>query len=121
MKHKILIIEDDEKIQILMRRYLIAKGYCVLMARNANAAYSIFESKKPNLIFLSLSMKGTDGLAMIDRIKAECNVPVIVLSDEVDRPKAIECLDKGADDFVVKPFSVSEMLLRVNLSFRRYS
>jgi DNA-binding response OmpR family regulator len=118
---KILIVEDDENIQDLLEMYLKKAGFEVIRACNGAEALNKFESETPHLIILDLMLPLVDGLEVAKEIRKKSNVPIIMLTAKVEEYDRIKGLETGADDYVTKPFSPKELILRVqNLIKRTY-
>lgn len=123
-KLNILIVEDDEDILKLLAYNFRAGGYEVMTSRTGHEAINSFRQQPPDLVLLDLMLPGVDGLEVCKELKrnpATRSIPVIMLTakgEEVDR---IVGLELGADDYVVKPFSPRELLLRVRAVLRRAS
>ena len=122
MAERILIAEDESAIAELLEYNLEQEGYEVEVVERGDAALASVESARPDLLLLDLMLPGVDGLTVLRRIRkapASSGLPVIVLTakgEEVDR---IVGLELGADDYVTKPFSPRELLLRVRAVLRR--
>ena len=118
---KILIVEDDENIQNLLEMYLKKAGFEVVKAANGAEALNKFESEKPHLIVLDLMLPLVDGIEVAKEIRKKSNVPIIMLTAKVEEYDRIKGLETGADDYVTKPFSPKELVLRIqNLIKRTY-
>ena len=118
-KETILAIDDDASILYLLRRSLEADFYQVLIAADGPTGLDIFQRENPNLILLYLTMPDMDGYTVCNRIREVSQVPVIIITargQEDDKIKGFEC---GADDYLVKPFSVRELKARVKSVLRR--
>jgi DNA-binding response OmpR family regulator len=124
----VLVVEDDERTAAFLADNLRADGFRVAVAGEAGEAVRAIEVRKPDLVVLDLSLEaGTSGLTVLDRVRGadglgtriDPQLPVIILSGhgaEIDRVRG---LGRGADDFVVKPFSYAELLARVRAVLRR--
>ena len=121
MNTKILIVDDEEWVCALVGRYLEQAGYDVATAHDGEKALAKFESFRPDLIVLDWMLPKLDGLEVARRVRAQSNVPVIMLTARADEIDRIEGLDSGADDYVVKPFSARELEVRVRAVLRRAS
>jgi len=125
---KVLVVEDDERTAGFLADNLRADGFRVAVAGEASEAVRAIEVRQPDLVVLDLSLSaGSNGLAVLDRVRSadglgtriDPALPVIILSghgSEIDRVRGFR---RGADDFVVKPFSYSELLARVRAVLRR--
>lgn len=116
---QILVVDDDQKLRDLLRRYLQEQGFAVETAENGQAMDLVLEQMQPDLIVLDLMMPGEDGLSIARRLRQTGDIPIIILSakgDEVDR---IVGLEVGADDYLAKPFNPRELLARIHSVLRR--
>lgn len=119
IKKKILIIEDDKTIGHFMARALEENGYQVVTAENAREAKMLFLSYCPSLVLLDLGLPDEDGLLVMKQMK-EWNdqVPVLVVSARDREAEKVKALDMGADDYVTKPFGISELMARIRTALR---
>ena len=115
----VLIIEDDTHIKRLISTTLIASGYKVLLAKDGKEAILEATTHNPDIILLDLGLPDIDGIEIIEKIRSWTETPIIVISARSDDKDKIEALDKGADDYLTKPFSVEEMLARIRVAQRR--
>jgi DNA-binding response OmpR family regulator len=119
MKPTILVVDDEPAIVDVLTYNLEKALYRVLVARDGMSAIEIAQKERPDLIILDLMLPGMDGLEVCSSLRREGDVPIIMLTardEEVDRVVGLEL---GADDYVVKPFSVRELLARVKTVLRR--
>jgi len=116
---KILIVEDDENIRELLRIYLEKEKFEVIEAEDGQQALSMFEREKPHLIILDLMIPLTDGIKVAQEIRKKSNVPILILTAKAEEEDRIKGLEVGADDYVTKPFSPKELVLRVNNLIKR--
>ncbi len=107
----VLVVEDERDIRELMRRYLERAGYCVLAASTGAEGLTKLEESQPDLLLLDLGLPDVDGTELLDRAHPE--IPVVVLTARSTVGDRIAGLRAGADDYVVKPFSPTEVVLRV--------
>ena len=117
---KALIIEDDGNIAELLRLYLEKDGFTVAIAVNGAAGIAEFERLKPDLILLDIMLHVLDGWGVCREIRAVSNVPIIMLTAKGETLDKITGLEMGADDYLVKPFEVGELIARVHAVMRRY-
>lgn len=117
---KILIIEDDERIAGLERDYLEANDLKTTIASDGNQGLAYALSDEFNLILLDIMLPGLDGLEICRAIRKKSNVPIILVSAKKEDLDKIKGLGVGADDYVVKPFSPSELVARVLAHISRY-
>lgn len=117
---KILIIEDEEAIADLEKDYLELSGFEVEIQNNGDTGLQEALSKDFDLIILDLMMPGMDGFEVCKRIRDEKNVPILMVSAKKDDIDKIRGLGMGADDYMTKPFSPSELVARVKAHMARY-
>jgi two-component system, OmpR family, response regulator RegX3 len=113
MERPILVVDDDEKIVRLVRIYLEREGFNVIAARDGQAALDAIAQRDPALVILDLMIPEIDGLAVLRAVRCRGTTPVIILSAKGTVADRIEGLESGADDYVPKPFSPAELVLRV--------
>ncbi len=121
MKTRIAIIEDEDNIREICKRYLEREGYEVYTAVNGTAGWNVFQQYQPDLIILDLMMPEKDGWELCEEIRQHSNVPIIMLTARGEERERILGLTMGADDYVTKPFSPRELVLRVQIILRRGS
>ncbi|MED1115131.1 response regulator, partial [Bacillus paramycoides] len=121
MKTRIAIIEDEDSIREICKRYLEREGYEVYTAVNGTEGWNVFQQFQPDLIILDLMMPGKDGWELCEEIRQHSNVPIIMLTARGEERERILGLTMGADDYVTKPFSPRELVLRVQIILRRGS
>lgn len=117
---KILVVEDDRNITELLRLYLEKEGFTVYAAENGGKAVSEFERVGPDLVLLDIMLPVLDGWAVLREIRGMSNVPVIMLTARDDSYDKVSGLEMGADDYVVKPFDMKELIARIHAVLRRY-
>lgn len=118
-KKRILVVDDEQHITMVMRSGLTKHGYDVRVAAEGESALELFQLWTPDLVITDLSMPNMDGLEVCRRLRAVSKVPIIVLSVKGDEAVKIDALDAGADDYVTKPFAMGEFLARVRAALRR--
>jgi two-component system KDP operon response regulator KdpE len=118
-KPRILVVDDEQQILLVLRSGLTKHGYDVRVAAEGEAALELFSLWTPNLVVTDLSMPNMGGLELCRRLRAVSEVPIIVLSVKGEEAVKIEALDAGADDYVTKPFGMGELLARVRATLRR--
>jgi len=119
MRHNILVVEDQKEIRDIVSKYLAKEGYHFYIAEDGFEALDQFNQYDIHLVLLDIMMPGIDGFDVLKEIRKISEVPVIMLTarqEEVDRLKGF---DIGADDYVVKPFSVKELMRRIKALLRR--
>jgi len=109
----ILIVDDDEGIRSLVKKYLNEKNYLITTASDAEKAYEKIKIVKFDLIILDIMMPGKSGLDFLNEYKRNINTPVILLTAKGEPSERIEGLEKGADDYLPKPFEPKELDLRI--------
>lgn len=119
MPKKILIVEDEANIRELLRLYLEREGYTVLEAENGVEGIKKWKSDKPDMLLLDVMMPVMDGWAVCREIRAESDVPIIMLTAKGETADRVSGLEMGADDYIVKPLEVPEVIARVRAVFRR--
>ena len=119
MPKKILIVEDEANIRELLRLYLEREGYTVLEAENGVEGIKKWKSDKPDMLLLDVMMPVMDGWAVCREIRAESDVPIIMLTAKSEVFDRIQGLEMGADDYIVKPLEMPEVIARVRAVFRR--
>ncbi|MER5729019.1 response regulator transcription factor [Streptomyces sp. NPDC002138] len=116
---RILVVDDDPTVAEVVTGYLHRAGYAVEQAADGPAALARAERNRPDLVVLDLMLPGIDGLEVCRRLRATGPVPVIMLTARGDEDERIAGLEVGADDYVTKPFSPRELVLRVTSVLRR--
>ena len=120
MSEAILVVDDDAPIRRMLERTLAAEGYAVESVADGGEALAAVERSAPDLIVLDVTMPGVDGLAVCRRLRAKgLATPVLLLTARDEVPDRVAGLDAGADDYLVKPFALRELLARVRALLRR--
>ena len=119
MKERILVIEDDEAIVKVLRRGLAYEGYQVDTALDGESGLVLARDHHPDLVVLDWMLPGMDGLEVCQRLRAGGGIPVLMLTAKDTLQDRIMGLDAGADDYLVKPFELDELLARVRALLRR--
>lgn len=119
MSVRVLIIEDDPSIGKLLRRALMLEGYEVEWATTGPEGLRLFEQTAPDLVILDLMLPGLDGIEVCRRMRETSQVPILVLTARDAVEDRVLGLDSGADDYIVKPFDVDELLARLRAHLRR--
>ena len=120
MGYKILIADDEPEIRDLLRLYLENEQYEVMEAEDGQQALDLLRSRKPDLCVLDIMMPKMDGWEVLETIRKYSQVPVIMLTAKVADDDKIMGLTIGADDYITKPFSPSELVARVKAHLARY-
>ena len=116
----IIIAEDDKALGMFLKRGLEAEGYIVLLACDGAAAVEAFREEMPDLTILDLNMPIKDGEQVLDEVRLlDGDLPVLVLTARQEVDTRVRCLDRGADDLMVKPFSLHELRARCRALLRR--
>jgi two-component system, OmpR family, KDP operon response regulator KdpE len=116
----ILVIDDEPQIRRFVKAGLELYGYSLSEAENGSAGLNAVAHSRPDLIILDLGLPDMDGVEVLTTIRSWSNVPVIVLSVQVDEELKVHLLRSGADDYMVKPFGIAELAARCEAALRRY-
>ncbi len=119
MSARILVIEDDDGIVAFLRRGLAYEGYQVDAATDGQAGLNAARDNPPDLVVLDLMLPGIDGLEVCRRLRAGGDVPILILTAKDSVTDRVMGLDMGADDYMVKPFDMDELLARIRSLLRR--
>ncbi len=119
MTHRILVVEDDVNTARLVKLYLQRDGHTVIVAQDGAKALEVAREKRPDLIVLDLMLPLVDGIDVCRTLRQESDVPIIMLTARTTDTDKLTGLDIGADDYVTKPFSPSELAARVRAVLRR--
>lgn len=117
----IIIVEDETQIRRFLRTALVSEGYQVIEAETGKHGLAEAATRKPDLVILDLGLPDMDGVEVVRGIRAWSSVPVIILSARSQESDKISALDAGADDYLVKPFGVGELLARIRVAQRHFS
>jgi DNA-binding response OmpR family regulator len=117
----VLLVDDDEKIQELLRLYVEREGHRALFAADGERALEIARRARPDLVLLDVMLPGLDGFEVCRRIRDFSDVPILLLTARSGEADKVVGLDLGADDYVVKPFSPRELMARMRALLRRRS
>src|SRR5262245_20899749 len=116
----LLIVDDDPPIRRMLERTLTAEGYVVAVAADGGIALAAVERSVPDLLILDVAMPGLDGLAVARRLRARgFALPILFLTARDSVPDRVDGFDAGGDDYLVKPFAIPELLVRVRALLRR--
>jgi len=120
MRRQIMVVDDDERITSMLRRSLTFEGYEVIQASNGQDALKQLMAKEPDLLILDVMMPYVDGWEVCRRLRqAGSTLPILMLTAKDDVKDRVKGLDIGADDYLVKPFALEELLARVRALLRR--
>lgn len=117
-KPYILVVEDDKPIRNFITASLKAQGFNYMETDKGREGIALSMSHKPDLIILDLGLPDMDGIDVITKVREWSKVPIIIVSARENERQKIEALDKGADDYLTKPFGIGELLARVRVSLR---
>jgi two-component system KDP operon response regulator KdpE len=115
----VLVVDDEPQIRRVLRSTLSSEGYAVVEAANGQEALEKLRGERPDLILLDVNMPVLDGLQTCREIRSTSRVPVIMLTVRGAEKDKVRALDAGADDYVVKPFGIQELLARIRAQLRR--
>ena len=115
----ILIVDDDERIRGLLRKFLARHGFLVSVARDAAHARRVLSGLEFDLIVMDVMMPGEDGVSLTQSLRETLQTPVLLLTARGETEERIAGLEAGADDYLAKPFEPKELLLRINAILRR--
>jgi two-component system, OmpR family, KDP operon response regulator KdpE len=118
---RILVVDDDALIQESLTLFLRLHGYAVESATTAREALSTLSRRRTDLVILDLTLPDRDGSDVCEQIRQTSDVPIIALSARSGEPSKIALLERGADDYITKPFSAEELLARIRVALRRTS
>lgn len=118
MQKKLLIIDDEKDLLETLKTYFELSNYCVFTAENGAEGLQLL-NRKPDLILLDVTMPEMDGLSFCKEIREVVHVPIIFLSAKIDQTSRMEGLIAGGDDYLLKPFSLEELALRIEVHLRR--
>lgn len=119
-KTKVLLVEDDPNLGNLLKEYLEAKGFSTTLAINGKQGYDVFSKDKFGICILDVMMPVKDGITLAKEIRAiDTNVPIVFLTAKSMKEDTIEGFNAGADDYITKPFSMEELLVRIKAILRR--
>ena len=116
---RVLVVDDEPQLRRVMRTALVANGYEVYEARTGEEALEALRENNLDLVLLDMNMPGIGGMAACREIRAQSDVPILVLSVRDSEKDKISALDAGADDYITKPFSVNELMARIRANLRR--
>ncbi len=119
MTAKILVVDDEENITDVSKRYLEREGYQVILASDGIEAIAKWQTESPDLLVLDLMMPKKDGWQVCEEIRNKDDIPIIMLTARGEEMDRIMGLTMGADDYIIKPFSPRELVLRIKAILRR--
>ncbi len=115
----LLVVDDDERIRDLLKKYLLKQGFLVSVARDAVHARRLLEGLEFDLLVLDVMMPETDGISLTRELRQRMTTPILLLTARGETEDRIAGLEAGADDYLAKPFEPRELLLRINAILRR--
>jgi two-component system, OmpR family, KDP operon response regulator KdpE len=115
----VLVVEDDDETRAALTRELTSRGYRVDEAPDGRTALRRWETRRPDVILLDLGLPDIDGVDIIRRVRKEATTPIVILSGRYDEREKVAALERGADDYVTKPFGVDELNARLRVALRR--
>ncbi|MBQ4522003.1 MAG: response regulator transcription factor [Lachnospiraceae bacterium] len=115
---KILIADDENDLRKLLQDQLVEAGYSVIEASDGKEAYEAFENENPDMAIIDIMMPFMDGLSLLSKIRENSNMPVILLTARGDEIDKVSGLRLGADDYIVKPWGMNELLARIEVQKR---
>jgi two-component system response regulator MprA len=116
---RVLVVDDDERLLSALKRGLSLRGFDVRLARDAGQALPFLHGDWPNLIILDIMMPGMDGLSFCQLVRQKVSVPILMLTARDSVPDRVAGLEAGADDYLVKPFELDELVARLRALLRR--
>ena len=115
----LLLVEDDADLRTSIAASLAARGFVVREARTAREGLAAWDARRPDLILLDLGLPDEDGLVVIARVRRVAATPILILSARHQEADRVEALDQGADDYLTKPFGITELVARIRALLRR--
>jgi two-component system KDP operon response regulator KdpE len=115
---RVLIVEDDAQTRRVLARELSRRGYEPDEAADGRTALERWDARRPDLVLLDLGLPDVDGIAIVRRIRREATTPIVILSGRYEEREKVEALERGADDYVTKPFGVDELVARLRVALR---
>lgn len=120
MVETVLIIEDDSRIADWIKIYFSRAGFMVEVAYDGKKGLQMARALCPDLVVLDVMLPGIDGMDVCEILRMESDVPIIMLTAKGDHPDRVQGLERGADDYIVKPFDADELVARARAVLRRY-
>ncbi len=114
----VLIVEDDDETRSALARALAGRGYRIDQAPDGATALRRWEAQRPDVVLLDLGLPDMDGLRVIDRIRHDASTPIVILSGRYEEREKVTALERGADDYVTKPFGIDELSARLRVALR---
>ena len=120
MNYKVLVADDEKEIRNLLRLYLENESFTVIEASDGMSTLELIRNSRPDICLLDIMMPGMDGLRVMQEIRKESNVPIMIISARTADAERILGLNLGADDYIPKPFNPLEVVARVKSNIRRF-
>ena len=121
-KHRVLVVDDDQRLRRFLQRFLASEGYAVTSAEDGRAMRRAMADEDFDLVILDLTFPaGEDGVSLARSLRAQHDLPLIMLSGKNSTIDKVVCLELGADDYVTKPFEPRELLARIRTVMRRFA
>jgi len=117
----ILVVDDEPQIRRVLKTTLSSQGYVILEAKTGEEAVDVVRKEKPDLVLLDVNMPGVGGIEACREIRRSSEAPIIMLTVRNAERDKVSALDAGADDYVVKPFGIEELLARIRAALRRFA
>ena len=117
----ILVVDDEPQIRRVLRSTLTSQGYVIIDAKTGEEGLESVRKNKPDLVLLDVNMPGMGGIEACREIRRSSDAPIIMLTVRNAERDKVLALDAGADDYVVKPFGIEELLARIRSALRRYA
>jgi two-component system KDP operon response regulator KdpE len=117
----ILVVDDEPQIRRVLRSTLSAHGYVIVEAKSGEEALELLRKQRPDLVLLDMNMPGMGGIEACREVRRASDAPIIMLTVRNAERDKVAALDAGADDYVVKPFGIEELLARIRAALRRYA
>ena len=118
MTLRLLVVEDDREIRAMMQSSLAVEGFEVQTAVSLSEARALLENSPPDVVVLDLGLPDGDGLELVQHIRKQHSLPILIVSARHQEAQKIRLLDAGADDYLTKPFAVGELLARIRVALR---
>ena len=118
-QHRVLVVDDDVALSEMLQIVLQQEGFETAWCANGDDALAVFEEFRPDVVLLDIMLPGRDGIDVCRELRATSGVPIIMLTARSDTTDVVEGLEAGADDYVSKPFKVTELVARVRARLRR--
>jgi two-component system KDP operon response regulator KdpE len=118
MSLRVLVVEDDPEIRALIQSSLSVEGFAVQTAVSLSEASALIRHDLPDILVLDLGLPDGDGLSLVQEVRKTQSLPILIVSARHQEAQKIQALDAGADDYLVKPFSVGELLARIRVALR---